>query len=292
MECRWGWRPPPKTRLPPNQATLLCTRHVQRAAYRCATVRSLNFFSRWRNARKLRRHALPEALWQEALAALPFLASWPQGELEALRRAATLFLCEKNIVGVHGLEVSPFQRVVVAIQACMPVLKLGLSSYDNFKTVLLCPGEFSTEPEWEDEDGIIHRDEEPVMGETMPGGPVLLSWPDTLEFGSACGAPAPINLVIHEFVHKLDMKNGEANGCPPLPKELSAERWQKTMACAYEDFCRRVEEEEEVGIDAYAAEEPAEFFAVLSETFFVAPGRLRETYPEVYECLRLLYRFG
>jgi Mlc titration factor MtfA (ptsG expression regulator) len=264
----------------------------------------MNFFSRWRRARMLRRHAIPEALWREALAALPFLAGWPPRELEALRTMSVLFLCDKTMLGAHGFEVRPFHRVVVALQACIPVLKLGLEWYDDFKTVVLCPGEFVTEPEWEDEGGIVHCDDEPLVGEVMPGGPVVLSWADLLGGGeeeAAEGDMPPVNVVIHEFVHKLDMKNGEANGCPPLPPELPTVRWQRTMKRAYDDFCRRVALEEEaseeeapeeaLGLDAYAAEHPSEFFAVLSETFFVAPQRLREAYPDVYECLRLFYKY-
>ncbi|MDR0770456.1 MAG: zinc-dependent peptidase [Burkholderiales bacterium] len=304
----------------------------------------MGLFSRWRRARILQRYAVPEALWQEALTALPFLADWPKGELEALRAMSVLFLCDKNIVGARGFAVTPFQRTVVAVQACIPVLKLGLEWYDDFETVVLCPDEFITYAEWEDEDGVIHRDDAPIMGEAMPGGPVVLSWPDALDAGRErdiysllpCGGGCPdtnprppsaatpfekgamaeegevrsfppsplpqgerggkydmpaVNVVIHEFVHKLDMKNGEANGCPPLPPELSAAYWQQTMERAYDDFCRRVDAEEDLDIDPYAAEDPAEFFAVLSETFFVASIRLRETYPDVYECFRLFYRW-
>jgi len=257
----------------------------------------MNFLSRWRRARLLRRHAIPDALWQEALAALPFLATWPQGALEALRVQSTLFLCEKDIVGAQGFEVQPFHRVVVALQACIPILKLGLDSYDDFRTVVLYSDEFINKAEWEDEDGFVHRDEAPMMGETMPGGPVVLSWPDALDTGcegegAECEEALPVNVVIHEFVHKLDMRKGEANGCPPLPPELPLARWQQVMRRAYDDFCRRKNPEEALGIDAYAAQDASEFFAVLSETFFVAPRRLREAYPEVYKCFQLLYGFN
>ncbi|MCL2310511.1 MAG: zinc-dependent peptidase [Proteobacteria bacterium] len=274
----------------------------------------MNFFLRWRRARKLQRYAIPEALWQEALAALPFLDDWPDSELEALRVASVLFLCDKHIIGARGFAVTPFQRVVVAVQACIPVLKLGLEWYDDFKTVVLCSDEFITNAEWEDEDGVVHRDDAPLMGEAMPGGPVVLSWPDALDANRERDSDEmddetlldvledgseealedemlPVNVVIHEFVHKLDMKNGEANGCPPLPPELSATRWRQVMGHAYEDFCRRVDAGEDLGIDPYATEHPAEFFAVLSETFFVAPMHLREAYPDVYECFRLFYRW-
>ncbi|MDR0247644.1 MAG: zinc-dependent peptidase [Burkholderiales bacterium] len=266
----------------------------------------MKIFSRWRRARMLQRYAIPETLWQEALTALPFLNDWPKSEREALRAMTVLFLCDKHIIGARGFSVTPFQRVVVAVQACIPVLKLGLEWYDDFKTVVLCSDEFITNAEWEDEDGVVHRDDAPLMGETMPGGPVVLSWPDALDANRERGSDeteddailktsedgaSPVNVVIHEFVHKLDMKNGEANGCPPLPPELSATHWQQVMGHAYDDFCRRADAEEDFGIDLYAAEHPAEFFAVLSETFFIAPTRLREAYPDVYECFRLFYRW-
>ncbi|MDR2173867.1 MAG: zinc-dependent peptidase [Burkholderiales bacterium] len=267
----------------------------------------MNFFSRWRRERMLQRYSIPEALWQEALTGLPFLADWTESEREALRTMCVLFLCDKDIVGVRGFAVTPFQRVVVAVQACIPVLKLGLEWYDDFKTVVLCPDEFVTNAEWEDENGVVHRDDAPIMGETMLGGPVVLSWPDALDAnrerdddeteGDAVlevweGDRPLVNVVIHEFVHKLDMKNGDANGCPPLPPELPITRWQQVMKRAYDDFCRRVDAGENFGIDPYASEHPAEFFAVLSETFFVAPVHLREAYPDVYECFRLFYRWS
>jgi len=267
----------------------------------------MNFFSRWRRTRLLRRHAIPEALWQEALAVLPFLAAWPPSELEALRATATLFLRDKSIVGARGFVVTPFQRVVVAVQACIPVLKLGLQWYSDFKTVVLYSDEFISRSEWEGEDGVVHFDDAPTAGEAMPGGPVVLSWPDALDFSGEregeegeeevaflappAGNIPQVSVVIHEFAHKLDMRNGEANGCPPLPRELSAKRWQRAMQQAYEDFCFRTARGEDMGMDTYAAEDASEFFAVLSEIFFIAPKRLRETYPEVYECFRLFYRF-
>src|SRR6266536_6100226 len=86
---------------------------------------------------------------------------------------------------------------------------------------------------------------------------------------------AGMNLVIHEFAHKIDMRSGEANGCPPLHAEMSRRAWQKTMTAAYENFRTRVQDGENTEIDPYAAESPAEFFAVLSEVFFAEPTLLR-----------------
>ena len=99
-----------------------------------------------------------------------------------------------------------------------------------------------------------------------------------------------MNLVIHEFAHKLDMRNGNANGCPPLPTGMSPRSWQKAMSSAYDHFVRRVESGEDTAIDPYAAESPAEFFAVLSEVFFADPTLLLHEYPPIYDLFSRFYR--
>ena len=122
----------------------------------------------------------------------------------------------------------------------------------------------------------------------MPRGPVVLSWPDVE--ASADWSTAGMNLVIHEFAHKLDMRSGEANGCPPLPAEMPPRSWQKAMNSAFEHFRKRVEGGEDTPIDPYAAESPAEFFAVLSEVFFADPTLLVQEYPKVYELFAWFYK--
>jgi Mlc titration factor MtfA (ptsG expression regulator) len=101
-----------------------------------------------------------------------------------------------------------------------------------------------------------------------------------------------MNLVIHEFAHKLDMKNGDANGCPPLPAGMSMGTWRKALVAAYDDFCARQDSGEDTAIDPYAAESPAEFFAVLSEVFFAEPALLRDEYPDVYAQFRAVLSAG
>ena len=122
----------------------------------------------------------------------------------------------------------------------------------------------------------------------MPGGPVVLSWPDVE--ASADWASAGMNLVIHEFAHKLDMRSGEANGCPPLPAEMPPRSWQKAMNAAFEHFRAPRRAGEDTAIDPYAAESPAEFFAVLSEVFFADPTLLLHEYPKIYELFAWFYR--
>ena len=244
--------------------------------------------SRWRQRRVLRRAALPDPLWNEAIRQLPFLAIYDTDALTRLREKVVLFLDAKGIVGARGHLVTPLQRVIIAMQACVLVLELDLALYDGFENVIVYPGEFVPDWEWEDETGVVHRNIGALAGEAMPGGPVVLSWPDVE--ASADWAASGMNLVIHEFAHKIDMQAGDANGCPPLPATMSAAAWQQALTAAYEDLCARVDDGEDTAIDPYASESPAEFFAVASEVFFAEPLLLRREYPDVYAQFTAFYR--
>ena len=227
-------------------------------------------FLAWRRRRILATHALPDELWDEALGMLDFLALYRADEMQALRDRVVLFLQDKSIVGAQDFTVTPLMRVVIAIQACVLVLELSLDWYADFESVVVYPDEFVPGWTWEDEAGVVHANDGPLAGEAMPGGPVALSWPDVE--ASADFDSAGMNLVIHEFAHKIDMRDGDANGCPPLDPPLDARRWKAVMSAAYDDFAARVDRDEETAIDPYAADSPGEFFAVLSEVFFASPS--------------------
>jgi Mlc titration factor MtfA (ptsG expression regulator) len=236
---------------------------------------------RWRERRILRTQQIPEDLWRESVESLPLLGVYTDEELLRLRDKVVLFLAAKSIVGARGHRVTPRQRVVIGLQACVLVLNLDLAYYDGWESVVVYPDEFVPRWEWEDEAGVVHTSDEPMAGEAIDRGPVVLSWADVE--ASQDWEAAGMNLAIHEFAHKLDMRNGAANGCPPLPPQMPPHVWKRTMLDAYEDFQQRVTRGDRTDIDPYAAESPAEFFAVLSEVFFVEPQLLRHEYRDVYE---------
>ena len=249
----------------------------------------------WRRRRVLATHALPDALWDEAAGMLSFLANYRDDEIEALRERVVLFLEDKAIVGAREFTVTPLMRVVIAIQACVLVLYLDPDAYAGWSSVVVYPDEFRPRIEYEDEAGVVHVRDHEIAGEAWEGGPVLLSWADVER--SRDFAAAGMNLVIHEFAHKLDMNNGAADGMPALRAGMSAGDWRRVSAAAYADFVRRVEAWEAAGepdegaplIDPYAADAPEEFFAVCSEVFFAAPEVLREAYPEYHAQLVAYY---
>ena len=226
----------------------------------------------------LGRHRIEDALWREATRGLSFLP-----HSEKLKRLALLFLAEKQFVGAHGLELTDAMRVSIAAQACLPILELGLDWYCGFTGIVVYPGDFRVRRTQADEHGVVHEWDDELAGEAMPGGPVVLSW-------DAAANDAQMNVVIHEFAHKLDMLNGEADGLPPLHREMDRAAWAHAFREAYEGFCDALERGKDTWLDPYAAEHPSEFFAVVSEAFFQHPAETRRRYPEVYEQLKLFYR--
>lgn len=175
-------------------------------------------------------------------------------------------------------------RLEIALQACLPVLEFGLDAYRDWVGIVVYQGEFVARRRILDEDGIEHEYDETAMGEASNFGPVVLGWFD--DFAEADGA----NVVIHEFAHKLDMLNGDADGCPPLHRGMSLDSWIEAFDLAFNDFCARVDAGEDTWIDPYASEDPAEFFAVCSEVFFTGSEVLKREYPEVYQQLALFYK--
>lgn len=240
----------------------------------------------WRRRRIIRHAALDERLWHSVLARYPFARVLSAAERERLRESVILFLNEKSITGAGGLEVRDEIRMCVAAQACMLVLNLDLEFFRGWVEVIVYPDEFLVDYEFVDENGIAHRVKAPTSGESWLEGPVILSWADARRGGDGDG----YNVVIHEFAHKLDMLNGNANGFPPLHPDMDPMRWSDTFGAAYAEFCEQIERQEETVIDPYAAENPAEFFAVLSEAFFETPGAVQGAYPGVYGELALFYR--
>ena len=238
----------------------------------------MGWLTEWRRRRVLERHSIDDALWRRATAGLQFLPRSAK-----LRELALLFQAEKEFSGAHGIEVSDEMRVAIAAQACLPVLELGLDWYAGWTGIVVYPGDFRVRRSEMDEHGVVHEWDDELAGEAMPGGPVVISW-------DAAAYDPHINVVIHEFAHKLDMANGEADGMPPLHADMDAAAWRRAFEDAYQGFCDAVERGHDTWLDPYAAEHPSEFFAVVSEAFFEDPAETKRRYPDVYEQLKRFYR--
>jgi Mlc titration factor MtfA (ptsG expression regulator) len=249
---------------------------------------------------------IPAALWLQTLQRYPFLAALPLHDQAKLRALSALFLHHKEFHGAHGLKVTDAMAIDIAAQACLPLLHWGdaaqaLGWYDDFVTIVVHPGEAVARRERMDEAGVVHHYTEVLAGEAMERGPIMLSWQHVED--AAHNARHGSNVVVHEFVHKLDMKSGSTNGCPPLPAgfmgtsggRAAYEAWWAAWEPAYAQFREAVIKAERFGadfpwLDAYGATSPIEFFAVACEAYFVNRERFAQEFPGLVPVLDAFFR--
>ena len=245
-----------------------------------------SLFSNWRRSRILSQTNIDAELWRRLVSSVSYLRGLTADDLQRLHEDVRIFLHDKQFSGAHNLEINDEMMLSIALQGCLMTLNIGVERYKGWHGIIIYPDEFVPNHQYVDDAGVIHTDRRPMTGMARSDGPVILSWADT----KTAFAQDGVNVVIHEFAHKLDMQNGDANGFPPLHKDMNARAWQKSFAAAYADFCKRVDANEDTAIDPYATENPGEFFAVLSEVFFEMPQIIVEEYPAVYDQMKLFYR--
>ena len=244
-------------------------------------------FKRWRRRRILAQHSIPDEAWAEAVAAWPALGRLSDEQRARLRLLTLLFLHEKQFEAGRGMLLDEAKCLAIATMACLPILELGFDAYSGFRSVIVYPDEFVVrDRSYEDEDGVVHVGDDVLSGEAWEQGPVILAWSEI----EASGRGEGFNVVVHECAHKLDMLGGEADGVPPLHGDMRVPEWVAAFEAAYEDLCDRLERGEDPWLDPYAAEDPAEFFAVCAEMFFDVPQRFRAEYPDVYDQLKRYFK--
>ena len=252
------------------------------------------------------RRALADNLWSDVLARYPFLGAMNSTDLLKLRQMALEFLACKEFHGAAGLAISDEMAVAIAAQACLPVLHLqapyrGIAWYDDFVGIVVHPGQVRASRQNMDQDGVVHCYEEVLSGEAMQDGPVTLSWQDVADAGQS--ASDGYNVVIHEFVHKIDMRDGAADGCPPLPAGFmgtsttgAARRlWHDTLHSHYLAFCDQWSLADRFGaaapwLDAYGTSSIDEFLAVASEAYFVNRPRFANDYAPLLGLMDAFFR--
>ena len=248
----------------------------------------MNILKRARIRYILHRYAIPLDQWLEATKKLPVLQGLTAVEKAHLRELTTLFMREKQFVGVQDLQLTDEMCLIIAAQACLPVLRLGLGCLTGWTEIVVYPGAFLVNRESRDAAGVVHHEQQALIGESWARGPVILSWDDVEQ--DMQESQSGRNVVIHEIAHKLDMLNGPADGFPPLHRGMAVTAWSTHFTAAYESLVRRVEHHHRACINPYAATSPAEFFAVTSEYFFCAPELLQIQFAAVYSQLQDYYR--
>lgn len=244
-------------------------------------------FRNWRRRRLLAQKAIPDRIWDQSVTSLPVLARLGEAERSRLRDLTLLFVEERHIVGAGGLELDDSMRTRIGALACLLVLELGLDWFERVLTIIVYPNEFVVrDREVTDDAGVVHVGDDLLSGEAWDEGPVVLAWSDV----EASGLGDGYNVVAHEFAHKLDLLTGSGNGMPPLHRGMDAAQWSRVFQAAYDELALALERGEDTWLDPYAAEDPAEFFAVCTELFFEVPDDLALRYPALYRELSAFFR--
>ena len=225
--------------------------------------------------------------WEQAFS-VPLLANLSADEQTKLRVLADRFLQQKRLVPLQGLVMEPITQARIALLFCLPVMELGLEWLDGFHEVLIYPAPFVVDDEGEDDIGLVHNQRVVQSGQSWQQGPIILNWLDIQDSFDASG----FNLVIHEVAHKLDTRNGDrASGIPLIPlREVAG--WEHDLHAAMDNIQDEIDlvGESAASIDAYAATDPAECFAVLSEYFFSAPELFAPRFPALWQRFCQFYR--
>jgi len=241
----------------------------------------------WKVLRALKNHPVHYSNWVKIrkLSCIKYLSSVEKARLRVL---TSVLLSQKEFVGVQGLFLTNDMKLIIASQACVPILKLGLNFYASFIQITVYPSAFWVNRNEIDAAGVVHFKKVLLSGESWTRGPVILSWQD-IEY-DLLNHNEGHNVIIHEFCHKIDMLNRGANGTPPIPASSSEDEWVRVFNHAYEQLLNQVNSHHKPSINTYAAHSPIEFFAVVSEYFFTAPEHLKHKYPRVYYELTLFYQ--
>lgn len=215
--------------------------------------------------------------------------SLPEKLKAELRSLTLLFLDSKEFEGCGGLEITDEIRVTIAAEASLLLLNRNLTeSYPNLRSVLVYPHAYvAAGRSVVGASSVVEGERSVRLGEAWQDGEVVLAW-DHAKSGSLNFDDGQ-NVILHEFSHKLDQASGSANGAPILNNRSCYKTWGMVLNHDFRELREEVEHRKKDVIDSYGATNPAEFFAVATETFFEKPKSLRKKHPELFNELKQYY---
>jgi Mlc titration factor MtfA (ptsG expression regulator) len=221
---------------------------------------------------------------------VPYASFLPPDQQDRLRGLLQVFLDEKEFEGCGGLQITDEIRVTVAGYACILLLGGQSDMYPKLRAILVYPRAYVAPHLTRRPDGTVSEGLQGRSGESWSFGNVVLSWKDILRDSENLNEGR--NVVFHEFAHQLDFESGSAQGAPILPRGASYSDWARVLGGVYESLVDSLEQDKPTVLDKYGASNPAEFFAVATEAFFLKPAELQAKHPELYSQLKLYYRLN
>ncbi len=243
--------------------------------------------------RKSRRHrimrqSLPES-WRKILESNVMLYNMlPDNLKKELEGRIQVFLEEKEFEGCGNLEITDEIKVTIAAHACILLLNKNLDYYPYLHTILVYPSAYIAKGGRRLGNQVIQDEFSARLGESWCKGAVVLAWEHVKENGRHYGTGH--NVVLHEFAHQLDQQNGVSDGVPILNSVAECKEFAAIITQEFSHLKDEVEHGIRDVIDPYGAVNPAEFFAVSTETFFELPKNMKKNHPKLYQELKICYK--
>jgi Mlc titration factor MtfA (ptsG expression regulator) len=243
--------------------------------------------------RRRRRAVIRERPWPNAWSAfidknVPYVARLSAADREELFGDTKVFLAEKRFEGCAGLEINDEVRVTIAAQACVLLLHRETEFYPNLTSILVYPTTYLAPAGLRGAGGVVSDQPQARLGESWVRDVVVLAWDSVLS--GAADIHDGHNVVLHEFAHQLDQESGAGDGAPVLPRRSMYVAWARVLGAEFDRLVHDTAQHHRTLIEQYGATNPAEFFAVVTETFFEKPHQLRSKHPELYGQLQQFYR--
>jgi Mlc titration factor MtfA (ptsG expression regulator) len=239
---------------------------------------------RWHQAKRIQvlRATPPPQHWHDILRKrFPTVYQLTEPQQAKLFGLMQVFLDRIRFEGCGGQDITETVKVVIAAQACLLLVGQEQPIYPRLKTVLVYPHTYNA--------GAAGRlgGKSIRLGESWTFGVVVLSWDSVI--GGARNVDDGHNVTLHEFAHQLDQEDGVGDGAPILEARSAYVTWGRVFSADFERLCKRSAKGKRDVIDRYGATNPAEFFAVATETFFEKPRQLNAKHPELYDQLQSYY---
>ncbi|WP_414530150.1 zinc-dependent peptidase [Nodularia chucula] len=221
---------------------------------------------------------------------LPIYLQLSPDERRRLLGHIQVFLAEKQFIGCAGLEVTLEMKVTIAAMACLLLLNERGKYFPKLHSILIYPSTYFVNETIDTGNYVVEERREARLGESWTQGQVILSWENVQK--DTANWQDGHNVVLHEFAHQLDQEDGTANGVPILPLHADYPVWAQVMTAEYEKLCHDIPRKVKTVMDGYGTTNPAEFFAVATETFYEKPRQLQKHHPQLYEQLQRYYQLN
>ena len=249
----------------------------------------MGVFDFFKNRRRDAQGAVPLTDAQQAILHrnVPYLAKLDADERQELEALIQVFLAEKSFEGCGGLTITDEIRFTIAAQACLLLLHRDSDIYPRVESIVVYPSAYLA-PHRAADGHVVQEGLQARLGETSLQGAVVLAWDQA--HMDASNIVDGHNVVMHEFAHQLDGEDGKFDGVPALASRTGYRLWAAVLGHEYQELVAQLDAGHAPSIDDYAATNPAEFFAVVTEMFFEQGAQMLHRHPALYEQLKEFYQ--